>query len=101
MGFDSALVYGFMAIALVCFSGANIASGAMAAWLLDIYGWQIGFWMGAALPLMGLPLLLLVPESLPFRVARDPGRTAVTVFIFLYVASTTCLCCNSNMKEAP
>ncbi|MEO6041574.1 MAG: MFS transporter [Croceibacterium sp.] len=63
----------FMAIALVCFSGANIASGAMAAWLLDIYGWQIGFWMGAALPLMGLPLLLLVPESLPFRVAREPA----------------------------
>jgi AAHS family 4-hydroxybenzoate transporter-like MFS transporter len=63
----------FMAIALVCFSGANIASGAMAAWLLDIYGWQIGFWLGGALPLLGLPLLLIVPESLPFRVARNPG----------------------------
>jgi AAHS family 4-hydroxybenzoate transporter-like MFS transporter len=62
----------FMAIALVCFSGANIASGAMAAWLLDIYGWQIGFWLGGVLPLVGLPLLLLVPESLPFRVARNP-----------------------------
>jgi AAHS family 4-hydroxybenzoate transporter-like MFS transporter len=55
----------FMAIALVCFSGANIASGAMAAWLLDIYGWQIGFWLGGVLPFLGLPLLLLVPESLP------------------------------------
>ncbi|MEO6153258.1 MAG: MFS transporter [Croceibacterium sp.] len=63
----------FMAIALVCFSGANIASGAMAAWMLDIYGWQIGFWLGAVLPLVGLPLLLLIPESLPFRVARNPA----------------------------
>ena len=36
----------FISIALVCFSGANIASGAMTAWLLDIYGWQIGFWLG-------------------------------------------------------
>jgi AAHS family 4-hydroxybenzoate transporter-like MFS transporter len=65
----------FMSIALVCFSGANIASGAMTAWLLDIYGWQIGFWLAGVLPLLGLPLLLLIPESLPFRVtrnARDP-----------------------------
>ena len=62
----------FMAIALVCFSGANVASGAMTAWLLDIYGWQIGFWLGGLLPLVALPLLLLIPESLPFRVTRNP-----------------------------
>jgi AAHS family 4-hydroxybenzoate transporter-like MFS transporter len=61
----------FLSIALVCFSGANIASGAMTAWLLDIYGWQIGFWLGGILPLLGLPLLLLIPESLPFRVTRN------------------------------
>ena len=63
----------FMSIALVCFSGANIASGAMTAWLLDIYGWQIGFWLGGFLPLAALPILLLIPESLPFRVARNPA----------------------------
>jgi AAHS family 4-hydroxybenzoate transporter-like MFS transporter len=63
----------FMSIALVCFSCANIASGAMTAWLLDIYGWQIGFWLGGLLPLLGLPLLLLIPESLPFRVTRNPS----------------------------
>jgi len=62
----------FMAIALVCFSGGNLASGAMTAWLLDIYGWQVGFWLGGLLPLAALPLLLLVPESLAFRVARNP-----------------------------
>ena len=70
----------FISIALVCFSGANIASGAMTAWLLDIYGWQIGFWLGGLLPLVALPLLLIIPESLPFRVTRNPadpriGRT--------------------------
>ena len=63
----------FMAITLVCFSGGNLASGAMTAWLLDIYGWQVGFWLGGILPLAALPLLLLVPESLAFRVARDPA----------------------------
>lgn len=63
----------FMAIALVCFSGGNLASGAMTAWLLDIYGWQVGFWLGGILPLAALPLLLLVPESLAFRVARNPA----------------------------
>jgi AAHS family 4-hydroxybenzoate transporter-like MFS transporter len=61
----------FLSIALVCFSAANIASGAMTAWLLDIYGWQIGFWLGGLLPLAALPLLLAIPESLPFRITRD------------------------------
>ena len=67
----------FMSIALVCFSCANIASGAMTAWLLDIYGWQIGFWLGGALPLAALPLLLTIPESLPFRVTRNPSDARI------------------------
>jgi len=71
----------FIAIVLVCFSGGNFASGAMTAWLLDIYGWQIGFWLGGILPLAALPLLLLVPESLAFRTTRDPAdpRIARTI----------------------
>lgn len=62
----------FLAIALVGFSGGSAASGAVAAWLLDIYGWQIGFWIGGLLPLAALPLLLLIPESLAFQVSRNP-----------------------------
>ncbi len=62
----------FMAISLVFLSGGNIASGGVAAWLLDLYGWQIGFVLAGILPLLALPLLLIVPESLAFRVARDP-----------------------------
>jgi AAHS family 4-hydroxybenzoate transporter-like MFS transporter len=62
----------FMSIALMCFSGGNLGSGAMTAWLLDDYGWQIGFILGGAMPLLALPLLLLIPESLAFRVTRNP-----------------------------
>jgi AAHS family 4-hydroxybenzoate transporter-like MFS transporter len=62
----------FMSISLVFLSGGNIASGGVAAWLLDLYGWQVGFYLAGVLPLLALPLLLAVPESLAFRVARDP-----------------------------
>lgn len=71
----------FMSIALVCFSAANVASGAMTAWLLDIYGWQIGFWVGGLMPLLALPLLLLIPESLAFRVTRDPSDPRIGLAI--------------------
>jgi AAHS family 4-hydroxybenzoate transporter-like MFS transporter len=62
----------FMAISLVFLSGGNIASGVVAAWLLDLYGWQVGFYLAGILPLLALPLLLGIPESLAFRVARNP-----------------------------
>jgi AAHS family 4-hydroxybenzoate transporter-like MFS transporter len=62
----------FIAISLVFLSGGNIASGGVAAWLLDLYGWQVGFLIAGILPLVALPLMLLVPESLAFRVSRDP-----------------------------
>lgn len=62
----------FIAVALVGFSAGNASSGAVAAWLLDIYGWQVGFWLAGALGFVALPLLFLVRESLPFRVTRDP-----------------------------
>jgi len=61
----------FMAVALVGFSAGNASSGAVAAWLLDIYGWQVGFWLAGLLGFIALPLLMLIPESLPLRVTRD------------------------------
>lgn len=71
----------FMAIAIVFFSTGNAASGIIAAWLLDLYGWQIGFWVGGVLGFLALPLLLIVPESLAFRVGRNPRdpRVAKTI----------------------
>jgi AAHS family 4-hydroxybenzoate transporter-like MFS transporter len=62
----------FIAISLVFLSGGNIASGGVAAWLLDVYGWQVGFWLAGVLPLVALPLMFMVPESLAFRTSRDP-----------------------------
>lgn len=64
----------FVALALVGYSTGNAASGAVAAWLLDSYGWESGFWIGGVVPLLCIPLLLwLVPESLKHLVERDPG----------------------------
>jgi len=63
----------FMSIALVCFSGGNLASGAMTAWLLGDIGWEGFFIAGGVVPLGALLLLLLIPESLAFRVNRDPS----------------------------
>lgn len=62
----------FMALALIFFSSGSAASGVVAAWLLEPYGWQIGFWVGGVLGFIAVPLLWLVPESLAFRVSRDP-----------------------------
>jgi AAHS family 4-hydroxybenzoate transporter-like MFS transporter len=53
-------------------SAGNAASGIIAFWLLDLYGWEIGFWVGGVLGFVAVPLLLLIPESLAFRVARNP-----------------------------
>ncbi len=62
----------FMSIALVCFSGGNLGSGFMVTLLLDDYGWQIFFIIGGIVPLVAMLLLLMIPESIAFRVNRDP-----------------------------
>ncbi|MBO9519327.1 MAG: MFS transporter [Porphyrobacter sp.] len=70
----------FIAVALAGYSSGNAASGAVAAWLLDVYGWESGFVIGGVVPLLCIPLLLLlVPESLKYqaeRNARDPAIPA-------------------------
>jgi AAHS family 4-hydroxybenzoate transporter-like MFS transporter len=63
----------FIAIALAGYSTGSAASGAVAAWLIDIYGWQSGFWIGGIVPILCIPLLLFfVPESLKYRTERNP-----------------------------
>lgn len=61
----------FMAIALVCFSGGNLGSGIMVNQFLDELGWEGFFLVGGIVPLAALFLLLLIPESLAFRVNRN------------------------------
>jgi len=71
-----------VAVALAGYSTGSAASGAVAAWLLDDYGWQSGFWIGGLVPLICVPLLVLfMPESLKFRAERDPSdrRIAQTI----------------------
>ena len=67
----------FMAIALVCFSGGNLGSGLMVTALLDDIGWQGFFIVGGVVPLAALLLLVFVPESLSFRVNRNPADPRV------------------------
>ncbi|KPL68094.1 hypothetical protein SZ64_08160 [Erythrobacter sp. SG61-1L] len=78
---------GFMAMALVLFSAGNAASGVIAAWLLDLYGWQIGFWVGGVLGFVAVPVLMLIPESLAFRLARNPQDPKIPATIKLLDAS--------------
>lgn len=63
----------FMSFALVCFSAGNLGSGIMVRLLLDDYGWQIFFIIGGIVPLIAMLLLLLIPESVAFRVNRNPA----------------------------
>lgn len=64
----------FVAIALAGYSTGNAASGAVAAWLLDIYGWESGFIIGGVVPVLCIPLLyLLVPESVKYLTEKH-GR---------------------------
>lgn len=67
----------FLSIALVCFSGGNLASGAMTAWWLADIGWEGFFIAGGLVPMAALLLLTLVPESLSFRVNRNPADPRV------------------------
>ena len=71
----------FLAIALIGFSAGNAGASFVAGWLLVPFGWQVGFWLAGVLPLATLPLLLLIPESLAFRVSRNPAdhRIAATI----------------------
>jgi len=67
-----------VAVALAGFSTGSAASGAVAAWLLDDYGWQSGFVIGGIVPLICLPLLILfVPESLKLRAERNPNDPGI------------------------
>lgn len=67
----------FLSISLVCFSGGNLASGAMTAWWLDELGWEGFFIIGGVVPLAGMLLLLWIPESVSFRVNRNAKDPAI------------------------
>ncbi len=57
-------------LAIYCgFSLGFVAAGAVAAWLLPLYGWRSLLWVGAVTPLgLALFIYLLLPESLDFLI---------------------------------
>jgi AAHS family 4-hydroxybenzoate transporter-like MFS transporter len=68
----------FLTIGLVGFSMGIGLGSVVAAWLIEPFGWQSGFWLGGLLPLLAVPMLLLiVPESLQFRVSRNPADPTI------------------------
>jgi AAHS family 4-hydroxybenzoate transporter-like MFS transporter len=72
----------FIALSFALYSTGSAASGAVAAWLIDDYGWQSAFWIGGLLPLASVPLMLfLLPESLQFLVSRNPGDSRVPAIL--------------------
>jgi AAHS family 4-hydroxybenzoate transporter-like MFS transporter len=72
----------FVALAMAGYSTGSAASGAVAAWLIDLYGWQSGFVIGGLVPLICIPLLLwFVPESLKFQAERNPRDPAIAATI--------------------
>ncbi len=67
----------FIAIGIAGYS-AGSAAGAAVALLVPHYGWESGFWLGGLMPLALVPVLLLfLPESLTYRVGRDPSHPAI------------------------
>jgi MFS transporter, AAHS family, 4-hydroxybenzoate transporter len=63
----------FIALSFAGYSAGSAAGGAIAAWLIDIYGWESGFIVAGVLPLLAVPIMLLfLPESLQFTANRNP-----------------------------
>lgn len=64
---------GFVALIFCGYSAGASLGGAVNGYVLDAHGWQMIFWIGGAIALLLLvPLVLFLPESLPFRLRLDP-----------------------------
>jgi AAHS family 4-hydroxybenzoate transporter-like MFS transporter len=68
-----------LVIIMFCgFSLGSILGGLLSALLLDSYGWRAVFLVGAALPLLLLPVLVYkLPESLQFLLLRNQRHAEV------------------------
>ncbi|MDB5690684.1 MAG: pcaK 3, partial [Sphingomonas bacterium] len=55
------------------FTGGHFIGAFVQAFMLEAYGWQSAFWLGGVLGVAVFAcLLLFLPESIRFRVRRDP-----------------------------
>jgi AAHS family 4-hydroxybenzoate transporter-like MFS transporter len=70
-----------LSVAMVGMSAGAAANSVAAAWLLDLYGWQSGLWLGALLPALALPLVMILlsePQRFTKGVASPVAGKAIT-----------------------
>ncbi|MXP27107.1 MFS transporter [Altererythrobacter indicus] len=71
----------FIAVGMAGYSLGNVA-GAVTALLVPDFGWQSGFWVGGMMPLILIPAMIaFLPESLAYRVNRDPHDAKIPLTI--------------------
>ena len=63
----------FVGLVMTAHQAGGIVAALVGLWLIEPFGWRIGFWVGV-LPILVLPVIAkFLPESLSFLVAK--GRT--------------------------
>jgi AAHS family 4-hydroxybenzoate transporter-like MFS transporter len=63
----------FVTVVFFGYAGGVLAGASVLAFLVEPFGWQSGFYAGAIVPLLLLPVLyFFLPESIRFRVASNP-----------------------------
>jgi AAHS family 4-hydroxybenzoate transporter-like MFS transporter len=67
------LVAGLIGIVFCGYTGGSFVSAFVLAFVLQPFGWQGGFYLGGALALLMVPVVLVaLPESIRFLVSRNP-----------------------------
>jgi len=62
----------FVGMLWACYPLGGMIGGFLNAWILNHFGWHMMFWVGGIVPLfVALIVLLVVPESARFLMARD------------------------------
>lgn len=62
--------------------GGALIGAFMQGVLLEAYGWRAGFWLGAVMPLMLLPIIwFALPESLRFLLAKQPNDPRIPAIV--------------------
>jgi AAHS family 4-hydroxybenzoate transporter-like MFS transporter len=68
------LVAGLIGIVFCGYTGGSFVTAFVLAFMLKPFGWQGGFYLGGALALLMVPVVLVaLPESIRFLVSRNPG----------------------------
>ncbi|HEY6506865.1 MAG TPA: aromatic acid/H+ symport family MFS transporter [Vicinamibacterales bacterium] len=70
-----------MMVVGTAFTAGAALGGAVSGWLIPLYGWRAVFYVGGALPLLLVGLMVkYLPESMPRSEEREPGVPLVQLF---------------------